>query len=60
MMIRYQAALKDAAVISDYRVSFDGRLFAINTIRNLGDDMKSYGTAYQELLVEENAPDVAG
>jgi SPP1 family predicted phage head-tail adaptor len=60
IMIRYQAALKNIATISDYRVSYDGRLFSVVSIKNLGQDMKREGTAFQELLVEENGADVAG
>jgi len=57
MVIRYQSGFKNIALISDHRISFDDRLFAINAIRNLHNDMKSEGRDYQELLVEENAPD---
>lgn len=60
MIIRYQAALKDIKVISDYRVSFDGRLFGFNGLRNLAQDLKAEGKDYQELAVEENAPDITG
>lgn len=57
MTIRYVAAFKDIKTISDYRVSFDGRYFALRAVRNLHMDMKSEGKDFQELLVEENAPD---
>lgn len=60
MVIRYQSVLKDISVISDYRISFDDRLFAVNAIRNLAADMKSEGKEFQEILAEENAPDVHG
>lgn len=60
MLIRYVPAYKNIANISDYRIFFDDRYFAINSIRNLGSDMKRHGTDYQELLVEENAPDIQG
>jgi len=58
--IRYQSALKDISAISDYRVSYDGRLFGLNAVRNLASDMKTGGREFQELLVEENGPDVHG
>lgn len=60
MLIRYQAGFKDIKAISDYRVSFDDRYFGINAIRNLSTDLKSEGKDYQELLVEENGPDIQG
>lgn len=60
MTIRYQSALKDISTVSDYRVSFDGRLFGIKAIISYDTDMKSGGKVYQTLFVEENAPDVAG
>lgn len=60
MLIRYQAAFKDIKQISNYRVSFDGRLFAINAIRNLDERLKDEGKTYQEIWVEENGPDIQG
>lgn len=60
MLIRYQAGFKDITAISDYRVSFDDRYFAIKAIRNLSGDLKSEGKDFQELLVEENGPDIQG
>ena len=60
ILIRYQAALKGITTISDYRVSFDGRLFGVQGIRNLDADMKTEGRFFQELLCEENGADVNG
>lgn len=57
---RYQEALKDIRVISNYRFSFDGRIFAVLSIKNLAADMKMNGREYQEFMVEENSPDVEG
>lgn len=54
MIIRYQSALKDAAVTGKYRVTYDGRTYAVKYIRNLAEDMKNEGNRYQELFVEEN------
>ncbi len=59
-IIRYQTALQNITTISDYRALVDSKLFGITTAINLDTDMKSYGTAYQELMLEENGPDVAG
>lgn len=55
MVIRYQSALKNTAETGKYRVSYDGRLFPVKYVRNLDDDMKNEGKAFQELLCEENA-----
>lgn len=58
IVIRWQSGLNDIRNVSDYRVSFDGKLFGLKASLNLDRDMKSYGKEYQQLLVEENAPDV--
>jgi len=59
ILIRYQSALKDITTISNYRVTFDDRLFAVKYVRNLDKDMKREGKDFQEFLVEENAPDAS-
>ena len=59
-VIRYQAALKDVTAISDYRISFDGRYYGVKYIRNLDEDMKNYGTDYQEIYTIENGVDING
>lgn len=53
--IRYQSALADLSAVSDWRISYSGRLFGIRGIKNLDADMKSEGIAYQEIMAEENA-----
>jgi len=58
--IRYQSGLKDITDISDHRISFDDRYFAINYIRNLDRNMKNHGTEYQEIFTEENGADING
>lgn len=60
IIIRYQSALKNITSISDYRVSFDGRLFGIQAIKNLDADFKTEGKFFQELLCEENGSDING
>lgn len=60
ILIRYQSSLKDITTSSDYRVSFDGRLFGVQGVRNLDADMKTEGRFFQELLCEENGADVNG
>lgn len=56
--IRYQSALKNTATTGAYRISYDGRIFPIVYVRNLAEDFKNEGTQYQQLFVEENAPEV--
>lgn len=60
MYIRYQSALKDTKVTGSYRVSFDGRVFAIDGIKNLREDFKGYGRDFQELRVLDNGPEITG
>lgn len=52
--VRYQAALKNTATAAKYRVSYDSRVFSVKYIKNLAEDMKSEGKAYQVLMCEEN------
>jgi SPP1 family predicted phage head-tail adaptor len=60
ILIRYQASLKDVKASSDFRISYDGRLFGVQGIRNLDTDMKTEGRFFQELLCEENGADING
>lgn len=57
MTIRYQPSIKSTAVAGKYRVSFDGRVFTVLYIKNLDEDMKREGKAYQVLSCVENAPE---
>ena len=57
MTIRYQPGIKDTAIGAKYRVSFDSRLFTVLAVKNLDEDMKREGKAYQVLLCVENAPE---
>jgi hypothetical protein len=41
-------------------VSYDGRLFGVQSIKNLDDDLKTEGKFFQELLCEENGSDING
>lgn len=56
-VIRYKSGFKSAAEISDYRISFDGRYFAVKYLRNLSKDMKTHGNDFQEIMTEERGPD---
>lgn len=58
-IIRYQSALKNTATTGAYRVSYDGRIFPVVYLRNLEEDFKNEGKQYQELYVEENAPEAS-
>jgi SPP1 family predicted phage head-tail adaptor len=52
--IRYQSGLKNTATTADLRVSYDGRIFPIEYITNLKNDLKNEGTDYQVLYCREN------
>jgi len=54
MTIRYQSTLKNTATAGKYRVSFNGRIFPVLYIKNLDEDMKREGRAYQVLYCTEN------
>lgn len=54
--IRWQNGLKDVTATSDYRFVHEGRQYTVLTMRNLASDMKSYGSDFQEFLLEENGP----
>ncbi len=56
-LIRYNSGFRNIRSISNYRISFDRRFFALKYIRNLDKDMKSHGSYFQEIMAEENAPD---
>lgn len=57
MTIRYQPTIKSTAAAGRYRVSFDSRIFTVLAIKNLDDDMKREGKAFQVLSCVENAPE---
>ncbi len=52
--IRYQSSLKNTASAAKNRISFDDRLFSVKYIKNLDEDMKREGKAFQQLYCEEN------
>ena len=57
MTIRYNSTLKNTATAAKYRVSFDSRIFTVQHIRNLDEDMKREGKSYQVLYCTENGPE---
>ncbi len=57
--IRYQSTIKSTAIAGKYRISFDSRIFTVLAIKNLDEDMKREGKAYQVLSCVENAPENA-
>ncbi len=55
--IRYISTLKSAATAGKYRILFDSRYFPIIYVKNLDEDMKREGKAFQVLYCQENAPE---
>lgn len=55
--IRYQSTIKNTGVAGKYRISFDSRIFTVVAIKNLDEDMKREGKAFQVLSCVENAPE---
>jgi SPP1 family predicted phage head-tail adaptor len=56
MTIRYQSALSDTTTAVKYRVLFGSRIYNIKALRNVADDMKLEGTAFQQLFCVEGEP----
>lgn len=54
--IRYQDFMADTTSASKNRVRYGSRLYNINAVKNLSDDMKTEGTQYQQLLCTEGEP----
>jgi len=54
--IRYQPALSDTTTAAKLRVLFGTRVYNIKAVRNLADDMKTEGTAFQQLFCVEGEP----
>lgn len=52
--IRYQSAFANTRNFGSYRISYKGRLFEVKYIRNLDNTRKVEGTAFQEIIAEEN------
>lgn len=52
--IRYKASFANTKDFGSYRISYDGRLFEVKYIRNLDNTRKVEGTAFQEIIAEEN------
>ena len=55
--IRYQSTINSTAIAGKYRISYDSRIFTVLAIKNLDEDMKREGKAYQVLSCVENAPE---
>ena len=58
IIIRYQSAFANTKDFAAFRITYQGRIFALRYIRNLHDDMETEGLEYQEIMAEENAPEV--
>lgn len=54
--IRFQSSLVDTTLAAKNRVKFGTRLFNIKFVKNLADDMKTEGRAFQQLLCTEGEP----
>lgn len=54
--IRYAPALADTTVTAKHRVQFGTRLYNVQALRNLAEDMKTEGRVYQQLLCTEGEP----
>lgn len=59
-MIRYLSSLKDTREAAKHRIQYDDRIFDISHVRNLDDNMKGEGRAFQELYAIEREPSTAG
>lgn len=56
LTIRYLAALADTTQAATRRARFGTRLYNAHSVRNLAADMKTEGTAFQQLLCTEGEP----
>lgn len=54
--IRYKSELSDTQVTAKYRVKNGTRVYNIQAVRNLDDDMKHEGKLFQQLLCVEGEP----
>lgn len=55
--IRYRSELKDTATASKYKITFDSRTFTVLYVKNLDEDGKREGKAFQVLGCVENGPE---
>jgi SPP1 family predicted phage head-tail adaptor len=51
--VRHRPALADTTTAAKLRVVFGSRVYNIKAVRNLADDMKTEGTAFQQLFCVE-------
>lgn len=54
--IRYQSSLADTKTAAKNRVVFGSRVYNIAAVRNLGDDLKTEGMEFQQLMCVEGQP----
>lgn len=54
--VRYQAALADTTQTAKLRLKHGARLYNVKAVRNLAADMKTEGTAFQQLMCTEGEP----
>jgi len=58
--IRYLSSLANIANIRSYRVSYGTRLFDMNYVTNLDENLEFEGKRYQRLHLEENGAGING
>lgn len=56
--IRYQSAFADLRTFVKHRIVLDSRYYDIRAIKNMDDELKDYGKAYQVILADESGSDV--
>lgn len=59
-IIRYKSDFSNITNISNYVIEFNGRTFTVISIHNLDSDMKTEGSDFQKLYLEENGADKIG
>jgi len=58
MVIRFDQDFKNVKDFAAYSILFDGRTFNILNIKNFDNTMKNYGEEFQEILAQDNGPEV--
>lgn len=53
-LVRYTSNLANTGVAAKCKIVMDARTFPIKLVRNLSDDLKTYGKSFQEFLADDN------
>ena len=59
IIIRYNSAFVDTTTTSSFRLTLDGRIHNIRGVKNFDSRLKDFGKAFQELLTDEGAAEIA-